>query len=120
MHDFPQMMKHASPMPNYMKVVKQHEAALDLSEEQSKELAAWRESHGKPMHAKVAQITELEKSIYDATMAGKSKAEILDLASKMLELRSTIISTKIDCRDNMKRVLSEEQFAKVVKLYSGS
>ncbi|MES9852239.1 MAG: hypothetical protein ABW170_10445 [Candidatus Thiodiazotropha sp. L084R] len=120
MHDFPQMMKHANPMPNLMKVVKQHENELNLSEKQSKALAGWRDSHSKPMHAKVTEIDELEKNIYEATIAGKDKAEIMEMASKVLELRSSIISTKLDCRDNMKSILSEEQFNKVVSMYKGS
>ena len=113
-----QQMKHANPMPNLMKVIKRHGDQLNLTTEQNKELAAWRDAHRTKSHSKVSQVNSLEKELFDAAMAGKSKAELMEMASKMLQLRREMIAGKIDCRDNMRRILNDEQYAKVLELYT--
>ncbi len=113
-----QMMKHANPMPNLMKVVKQHGDMLELTDEQSKMLAAWRKANHEPMHAKVKELHDIEQAMFDASISGKTIEEIMVLASKAMELRKEIIAGKTACRDNMAAVLSKEQFAQVLSLYN--
>jgi len=120
MHHMQAMMKHANPMPNLMRVVKRHADMLSLTEEQSKALAEWRHASHHSMHASVNEVHRLENALFDASMSGKSKEEIMGLATKVLDLRKEIISRKTDCRDNMKSILTEEQFSEVVKLYGDS
>lgn len=120
MHNMRTMMNHASPVPSFMMVVMKHGDQLNLSEQQAAALADWRNANHHPTHKKVAEIHQLEKDMFDASMSGKSKQEIMDIADKAMELRKAVISGKTDCRDSMRAILSEEQYAKVVRLYSGS
>jgi len=120
MHNFREMMNHANPMPNLMQVIRRHEDQLNLSNEQSAALASWRKAHHKIMHDKVMEVNALEKAMYDAAMSGKSKEEVMKMAAELQKMRQNIISTKLDCRDNMRRVLNADQYAKVLKIYAGS
>lgn len=119
-HNMQAMMSHANPLPNLMRVIKHQGDQLNLTEEQSKALAGWSDAHHKPMRAKVKEVHDLEKAMFDATTAGKSKAEIMGMASRLMQVRQRIISTKLDCRNNMRGILTEEQFAQVISLSSGS
>lgn len=110
-------MKHANPMPNLMRVIMRHGDELDLSEEQSKALAAWRDSHHTPMHDMVREVREKEQAIFEATLDGKSKQELMSMLEEILEIRRTIAAGKADCRDNMQRILKPEQYQKVVDIY---
>ncbi|MGD2118595.1 MAG: Spy/CpxP family protein refolding chaperone [Chromatiales bacterium] len=110
-------MAHANPMPNLMQVINRHADQLNLTDEQAAALTDWRKNHMDPMHAQVKQVVQMEQDLYAASMAGKSKAELMGLANKILQQRRDVISTKIDCRDNMQRILSPEQFAKVLAIY---
>lgn len=119
MHNFRELMNHANPMPNLMQVIRRHGDQLRLSKEQSEALASWRKAHHQPMHDKVMEINALEKKMYEAAMAGKSKEEIMKMAARLQEMRQNIISTKLDCRDNMRRILNDDQYARVLKIYAG-
>jgi Spy/CpxP family protein refolding chaperone len=44
--------------------------------------------------------------------------ELLVQYAEIEKLRRTIAETKIKCRSNMKNVLTDEQFAKVQKIYT--
>lgn len=109
-------MRHANPMPNLMKIVNKQGDQLGLSDDQAKQLAAWRESNMKPMHARAERVMALEAELKQAALDGKPKAELMGMASRIMTERTQIIATKADCRDNLKRVLSPEQFAKLVSL----
>lgn len=112
------MMRHANPMPNLMKVVKKHADKLNLSEEQDKALADWRARHHDAMHARAAQVAEMEKALRDAAMAGRPKAELMVMNARILNVREQIVSTKADCRDNLRRVLAPEQYDRVLTIYA--
>jgi len=111
-------MNHAAPMPNLMRVVIRYRDQLNLSEQQSRALANWRDAHHKSTYAKVNAVHDLEKALFDASMAGRSRAELMSITSELLRMRHDLISTKIDCRDNMRRILSSEQYARVLQLYA--
>ncbi|MCB1877647.1 MAG: Spy/CpxP family protein refolding chaperone [Chromatiales bacterium] len=112
-------MTHANPAPNLMRVIKQHGSELGLSESQAKELTIWREAHNGPMHDMVQEVVKHEKELYHASMSGEPKARIMAINARIMELRTQIVSTKTDCRDNMKRILTPEQFQKVLALAAG-
>lgn len=111
-------MRHANPMPNLMKVVKKHGDQLNLTSDQSAKLQEWRETHMKPIHAQRDDIKQMEIALNEAALAGKPKAELMVMASKIMNARTDIISTKVDCRDNMRRILSPQQYEKVLLIYA--
>jgi hypothetical protein len=116
-HGHGQAMRHANPMPNLMKIVKKHGDELNLSEAQKAELTRWHDQNAENMHANFAKVGEMEQALNAAAIAGRPKAELMVMASRIMNLRTDIISVKIDCRDNMRRVLSAEQYAKLLELY---
>lgn len=118
-HNFGAMMAHANPMPNLMQVVVKYGDQLELTDEQAKALAAWRDAHQQPMHDQVVRIHKLEQEIYQAAVSGKPKAELMMMSSRLMNERTDLISTKADYRDNMQRILTPQQFKKVVALYEG-
>jgi len=111
------LLRHANPMPNLMKVIKKEGDQLNLTAEQAKALETWRERHGEPMHAKAAELKKMEQALNQAAMEGRPKAELMNMASRIMNERMNIVSTKTDCRDNMRRILSAEQYNKVLALY---
>jgi Spy/CpxP family protein refolding chaperone len=116
-HGMDDAMRHANPMPNLMQVIVRHGDELQLTTEQSKALAEWRDSHHGPMHDLVKQVGKMEEAMYQASLAGNDKAELMAMLEEVLELRRRIAAGKIDCRDNMRKILTGEQFDQVVSLY---
>jgi hypothetical protein len=109
-------MRHANPMPNLMKIVKQQGDQLGLSDEQAAQLAVWRENNMAPMHARAEQVMALEAELKQAALDGRPKAELMGIASRIMSERTQIIATKADCRDHLMRVLTPEQFTQLVSL----
>ncbi len=110
-------MRHANPMPNLMKVIKKHGDVLGLSDQQKEELNRWHDRNRDTMHSRFAKVSEMEKELNAAALAGAPKAELMGMTSQIMTLRTDIIRTKIDCRDNMRRVLTPAQYEQVLSLY---
>ena len=110
-------MRHANPMPNLMKVIKKRGDALGLSEQQKKALTQWHDQNAENMHARFARVGDMEKELNASALAGAPKAELMSMAARIMSLRTDIIRTKTDCRDNMRRVLSAAQYEQVLSLY---
>ncbi len=110
-------MRHANPMPNLMKVIKKQGDTLGLSDQQKEELNRWHDQNADTMHARFAKVGEMEKKLNTAALAGTPKAELMGMASQIMNLRTDIIRTKIDCRDNMRRVLTPAQYEQALILY---
>jgi len=111
------MMGHANPMPNLMRVISQNASQLELTSEQSRALTDWRSKSRGPMHDLVSEIHDIENAIHKGSMDGKSKAELMNMATKLMQKRNEIITRKIDCRDNMRNILNDQQYAKVLAMY---
>lgn len=111
-------MRHANPMPNLMKVVSKMGDQLDLTEEQNAELAKWREAHRSDMRATVKDLMRMETELGKAALDGTNRARLMGMYSDIAKTRRDIVTTKITCRDNLKRILTEEQFNKVIALYA--
>lgn len=112
-------VKKASPLPGLMMVIKIHGDKLNLSEEQKQSLAVWAKAHH-PIVTKLAlAVKRGEKSLYKAALAGMSKEDMMVKLEALLEKRRTISVIKMDCRDNMRQILNDEQWNKVIELYQG-
>lgn len=112
------VMYHINPMPNYMKVIMMHGDELDLSEKQQAELAAWREETRPAMSNLKKETLQAESQLRSMSLNNASEDELLVQYAEIEKLRHTIAETKIKCRSNMKNVLTEEQFARVQKIYT--
>jgi Spy/CpxP family protein refolding chaperone len=112
------VMYHINPMPNYMKVIMMHGDELDLNDKQQAELAAWREKTRPAMSNLKKSTLQAENELRSMSLSNASEDELLAQYAEIAKLRRTIAETKIKCRSNMKNVLTEEQFAKVQKIYT--
>jgi len=112
------MMRHVTPMPPLMMVVKHHADELSLTDEQNENLAKWRETSAVKVAALAKETMAGEKQITEAALKGESTEVIQKIASNVMEKRMSIIKIKIQCRDNMKKILNDEQWEKVVALYT--
>ncbi|MEE9492345.1 MAG: hypothetical protein V3W04_03050 [Gammaproteobacteria bacterium] len=115
--DIMTIMKHSNPMPNLMQVIIKHGDELALSKEQNAALAIWRnENHTRSVELANAILAD-EKAVYQAGIGGKSRQEIQILAKSVMEKRMQMIDNKARCRDNMKKVLDNAQWQKVIARY---
>ena len=114
------LIHHANPMPNLMMVVNKNKDQLDLSEEQASALKEWHSKNQPNMMQMAKQVMTLEKKLSDEALAGASGSVLQQITSEIFNIRGTIITTKLACRNNMHDVLNEEQWNKVVELYKKS
>ena len=112
-------VKHAHPLPNFMLVMLEYGEKLNLSEEQQAALKAWGKEHKPLAQQLVSAITQGEKALHQASLEGVSKADMMAQLDGLLEKRKELAEFKTDCRDNMREVLSDEQWEQVIEYYNG-
>lgn len=109
---------HANPAtPNLTGIALKNAAELGLSQGQIARLKDWRNQNGDKMQRLFKKLTTLEKSLTQEVLVGISKAEFMAKFEESLTIRTQIAATKLDCRDNMKKVLTAEQFEKLASIY---
>ncbi|WP_082671997.1 copper chaperone PCu(A)C [Thiomicrospira sp. XS5] len=112
------LVMHANPaLPNLTGIAVKNAAELGLSAEQVTQIKAWPKAHSQEMSRLFNEIQTLEKELIQDALAGESKAELMKKFEKTLALRRQVAETKIDCRDNMKKILTKEQFDKLASIY---
>ncbi|MCK5361044.1 MAG: hypothetical protein KAJ95_10485 [Gammaproteobacteria bacterium] len=111
-------MHHANPMPNLMMMVTKKGDDLNLNAEQEMALAEWREKSRPVIKENVAKVIKLEDEIMTATLEGADKAVLMAKVDEMLALRRDIAARKANCRDNLKKILNEDQYNTVINAYS--
>lgn len=112
------LVMHANPaFPNLTGIAIKNAAELGLNDEQIAKLKAWTKEHGDQMQRLFQGVSAMEKALIQDALAGQSKAELMAKFEKTLAMRKEIAETKIDCRDNMKKVLTAEQFEKLASIY---
>jgi copper(I)-binding protein len=112
-------MKHASPMPNLMGVVKKNAQQLALNDDQMKALKQWSDVHQPRVWEWVGVITSTEKQLHDAVLKGASRDELDKMTLTILDTRQKIIRTKIMCVENLRAILSADQWNKLMEIYAG-
>jgi len=111
------MIKHVNPMPNLMLVIKKMGDKLNLTEKQAADLKQWRDERGPVMKKQYATIVKLENEIQEAALNNAPAEKIAELSDSIAQERMKVIRGKAFCRDNMKRILDNEQYKKVVEAY---
>ena len=112
-------MKHASPMPNLMGTVMKNGQQLSLSGEQMKALKQWANVNQPRVWEWVGIITSTEKQLHDAVLKGASRDELDKMTLTILDTRQKIIRTKIMCVDNLRAILNNDQWNKLMDIYAG-
>ena len=110
-------MHHANPMPNLMMVVMKKSDELNLTADQQKALAAWREKSRPIFKQQLGKVMMLEKEIMSASLEGADNAALMSKVDEMLAVRRDIAERKVNCRDNLKKILNQEQYNMVITTY---
>ena len=105
------------PGPNLMKYVVSENNGLDLSEDQEKTLAQWREMNHPIIQEKIMRISTLETEMKALSLAGEEAEEILKKEAEAEVLRSDIANTKFLCYSLIMETLSPEQWDTLVTGY---
>jgi 4-hydroxyphenylpyruvate dioxygenase-like putative hemolysin len=112
-------VKQAHPFPNLMRVITQHQDdMLELSEEQISVVNAWIKKHRPIVKELALSIKAEEQALKEAALNDVSKDELMTKLNELLAKRKQMAIHKIDCRDTMRQILSDEQWKKVVELYN--
>ena len=114
------MKKHTNPMPNLMMVVKKMSDKLNLSKKQAAELKQWSDERGPVMAKQYKSIIKQEADILDLSLKNAPEEMLMPLADGIMQVRMKIIRGKVLCRENMKRILDNKQYAKVKELYKAN
>lgn len=112
------LVMHANPAtPNLTGIAIKNAAELGLNDDQVAKLKAWTKINGDKMQALFKDVATLEKELVQDALAGVEKEQFMAKFERTLTLRKDIAATKIDCRDNMKKVLTAEQYQKLASIY---
>ena len=106
-----------APVPNLMPMIMHHGEMLNLDEKQQAKLAEWRKKQHHKMHKLGEEIRADQAAILEAALNGKPADEILAMEEAVEEKRVKFITTKTACRDNMKKLLTAEQWNQVIDIY---
>ena len=111
-------MHMLQPMPGLMRIVQHHGDQLNLTKEQSANLAKWRELNHDKVHSRMREMLAIRKAAQVAALKGANLAAINVYVTKMDRVRAEIIAAKIACRNNLRNVLTDEQWEKVKSIYA--
>ena len=109
---------HVNPMPNFMRVVKQSADMLELSEKQNEQLKKWQKENHSIMSKLKKDTMEAEDKLRKMSLLDATSEELLDQYNAISKLRQTIAKQKIMCRENMKKILNDEQMKEVILDYT--
>lgn len=114
------MKKHTNPMPNLMMVVKKMSDKLNLSEQQATDLKQWSDERGPVMAKQYKAVMKLEADLHEAALNNEPTDRLAALSDGVMQVRMKIIRGKALCRDNMKRILNNDQYNKVKELFKAN
>jgi Spy/CpxP family protein refolding chaperone len=109
---------YVSPAPSLMPIMVKQADELALTAEQKAKLGEWR--------AKAqAQRVQMEKAIVaerlainQAMLDGKSRAEVQKQLKTLNLDENKLVLNKLACRDNAKKILTAQQWEKLIALYN--
>jgi len=108
-------LRHANPMPNLMRIAMGNAELLEISKEQMKSLRAWSSENKPKMMAMVKDVMMQERALHEEALT--TDKDVMSKAEKMLQTRKKIIEMKTACRAELKKILSEKQYAEVIGIY---
>ena len=111
------MKKHTNPMPNLMMVVKKMSDQLNLSAVQAASLKKWQDERGPVMNRQYNDVMKMEADLQEAALNNEPAMKLAGLSDGVMQVRMKIIRGKVLCRDNMRRILDNQQYEKVKELY---
>lgn len=111
------VMMHANPLPNYMTIILSNTELLNIDEEQQQKLQEISKAKS-PQAVKMAyRIGEIEAELHKASLDNVKKELLATNFEESLELRTSLVTMKLDCRDQVLEILTEQQWNDLVALY---
>ena len=111
------VMMHANPLPNYMTVILSNAEVLNIDEKQHQQLLEISKAKS-PQAVKMAyKIGEIEAELHKASLDNAKKELLASGFEKSLDLRTSLVTMKLDCRDQVLEILNEQQWNDLVVLY---
>lgn len=112
------LMKHANPaLPNLMGVAVKNADMLGLNSQQIRALKAWGKQNGSKMKQILFRVRHLEKEALEMALAGAPQSKVMVTFEQTLQLRKKIAMGKLACRDNLRKILTPEQYEELVEIY---
>jgi len=108
-------LKHANPMPNLMRIAIKNAELLGVDAKQMVALKAWSDTNKPKMKMMVKKVMHEEKMLLENALTTDNDS--VKEATAMLETRKEIIAMKTRCKANLKTILTEKQYANVIKIY---
>lgn len=108
---------YTSPAPSLMPIMVKQADALGLSAEQKAKLADWRKAAQAKREALEKDIVAERLAVNQAMLDGKSNAEIQGMMKAVQRKEMKLVVGKLACRDNAKKILTTEQWEKMIALY---
>jgi len=111
-----QAFLRVSPMPKLMAIILMHKKELMLTGKQHERLEQWRLENMNHWALLFEQVLNTEKKITQRSLEMESNASLMKEFDAMTKSRRRMAQMSLDCRDNMKKVLSVRQWKEVVRL----
>lgn len=111
-----QAFLRVSPMPKLMAIVLMHKKELMLTGKQNDYLEGWRLEHMNHWALLFEQVLNTEKKITQRSLEMESSVSLMKDFEAMTKSRRRMAEMSLNCRDNMKKVLSDEQWKEVIRL----
>ncbi len=108
-------LTHANPMPNLMRIAQGNAELLGLNAKQMESLKAWSDVNRPKMMQMTQEVMQEEAMLKENALT--SDTDIEKQVDRMLQARKNIIMLKTQCRAELKKILTLEQYANVIKIY---
>ena len=108
-------IRHVNPLPNLVSLTLNNASSLKLSEMQIKDLHTWSREN-KPNMIKLIQLVLSEEKALMMEALTTDK-DVVKKAEKMLDARREIIRIKTLCRENLRKILTKEQYSQVIEIF---
>lgn len=108
---------YLSPAPSLMPILVKQADALGLTAEQQAKLADWRKVAQPGREKLEKEIATGRLAVNQAMLDGKSNNDVQKLVRDVQRKEIKLVVGKLACRDNAKKVLTPEQWSKLIALY---
>jgi Spy/CpxP family protein refolding chaperone len=108
---------YLSPAPSLMPILVKQAGELDLTAEQQTKFADWRKTAQPGREKLEKEIAAGRLAINQAMLDGKNNNDVQKLVRDVQRKEIKLVVGKLACRDNAKKVLTPEQWSKLIALY---
>lgn len=108
---------YLSPAPSFMPILVKQAGELGLTTEQQARLSDWRKVAQPGREKLEKEIAVGRLAINQAMLDGRNNNDVQKLVRDVQRKEIKLVVGKLACRDNAKKVLTPEQWTKLVALY---